>query len=115
MSAVQLRLALTVVRCAASVLPDPRQRARYLEQWQADVHGAADLDLPALRIALGAAGAAARIAMISSRGPTTMLPIGPLALALRVVKGSRSRQHAAALAAVLALGLLGGIALLITG
>nr|QLK00773.1 hypothetical protein HZU44_12725 [Micromonospora carbonacea] len=114
-SQIHLRVALAVVRCAASLLPDARQRARYLEQWQADVHDAADLDLSALRLALGAAGAAARIAVTSSKGSTTMLPIGPLALALRVVHGSRDRQRAATLAALLALGLLGGIALLITG
>lgn len=44
-----------------------------------------------------------------------MLPIGPLALALRLVGGSRVRQRAAALAAMSALALLGGIALLING
>jgi hypothetical protein len=44
-----------------------------------------------------------------------MLPIGPLALALRVVGGTRSRQRAAVLGALSALALLGGDTMMITG
>jgi hypothetical protein len=113
-SSIRLRAALAVVRCAAIALPDPQRRARYLEQWQADVYGAADLHLSPLRLALGAAGAAVRITATSSKG-STMLPIGPLALALRAVGGSRARQHAAALAILFTLTLLGGAAVLIPG
>jgi hypothetical protein len=108
-----LRAALLIVRCAASLLPDPDQRDRYREQWQADVHGAAELGLSPVRIGMGAAGAAARIAMTQTKGSTTMLPIGPLAIALKVVGGPRARQRAAALAVVFTLTLLGGVALLI--
>ncbi|GAA4729615.1 hypothetical protein [Phytohabitans rumicis] len=114
MKLLHLRAALAVVRCAAALLPDPEQRARYLEQWRADVQAAADFDLSPLRLALGAMSAAPRIAAPSSKGSTTMLPIGPLALALRVVGGSRVRQRTAALAVLSALTLLGGIAMLVT-
>ncbi|GAA0927086.1 hypothetical protein GCM10009557_93340 [Virgisporangium ochraceum] len=108
------RLALAVVRVAAALLPGADRRARYLEQWRADVHGAADLDLSALRVALGAGAAALRIAATTpSEGTHAMLPIGPLALALRLVGGSRT--HAALLAGLSALALLGGVVLLISG
>lgn len=107
--------ALAVARCAAALLPDPDRRARYREEWQADVLAAADLGLSPLRLALGAASGAARISAPSWKGTTGMLPIGPLALALRVVGGARSRQRAAALAALSALTLLGGVTMLITG
>ncbi|SCL19057.1 hypothetical protein GA0074692_0536 [Micromonospora pallida] len=115
MRSVRLRAALAVARCAARMLPDPRQRARYLEQWQADVHGAAELGLPALRLALGTAGAAARIIATSPKGSTMMLPVGPLALGMRIVGGARGRRRAAVLAILLTLTLLGGVTLLIAG
>ena len=89
---------------------DPRSVDERIERLRA----APDLDMSALRLAFGAASAAVRIAP-SSKGPHAMLPIGPLALALRLVGGSRVRQRAAALAAMSALALLGGIALLING
>ncbi|MCW6006206.1 PadR family transcriptional regulator [Micromonospora sp. CPCC 205371] len=87
--------------------------ARSREQWQADVLGAADLGLSPFRLALGAVSASAR--MSHRKGTNAMLPIGPLALALRVVGGPRSRQRAAALAALSALALLGGVTMLLTG
>ncbi|MEJ3744790.1 hypothetical protein WEI85_16025 [Actinomycetes bacterium KLBMP 9797] len=96
------------------MLPDPRQRARHREEWLADVTGAADLDLSPLRVALGAVGAAARLAATSSKGSMIMQPVGPLALAMRLVGGSHARQRAVALAALLTLTLLGGLTLLIT-
>jgi hypothetical protein len=110
------RLALAVVRVAAALLPGADRRARYLEQWRADVHGAADLDLSALRVALGAGAAALRIAATTpSEGTRAMLPIGPLALALRLMGGPRARQHAVVLAGLSALALLGGVVLLLSG
>jgi hypothetical protein len=112
-SSFRLRAALAIVRCAAALLPDPRRRARYLEQWQADVQAAADFGMSPLRLALGALGGAARIAASSSKGSTVMLPVGPLALALRLVGGPHPRQRAAVLAVLSALMLLGGIALFI--
>lgn len=115
MKPVRLRAALLVVRCAVTLLPDAGRRARYLEQWQADLHGAADLGMSPLRLALGVTGAVAQIAATSWKGSTAMLPIGPLALALRAVGGSRVRQRAAALAVLSTLALLGGVVALITG
>jgi hypothetical protein len=125
----QPRVALLVVRWAAALLPDPERRARYREQWEADVRGAGDLGLSPLRLALGAATAAARISTTapshrraasgeritasSSKG-SRMLPIGPLALAMRLVGGD-VRRRTAALAALSALTLLGGLFLLVTG
>jgi hypothetical protein len=124
----QPRAALLVVRFAAALLPDPRRRARYGEQWEADVRGAADLGLSPLRLALGAATAAVRISAApnhrraasgerttasSSKG-SRMQPIGPLALAMRLAGGD-VRRRAAALAALSALTLIGGLFLLVTG
>ncbi len=103
------RLALALVRVAAVLLPGADRRARYLEQWRADVHGAAELDLSPVRVALGALVAALKM----PKGPHVMLPIGPLALALKLAGGSR--RHAVVLAAVSALALLGGVLMLIGG
>lgn len=105
------RLALAVVRLAAALIPDAGRRTRYLEQWRADVHGAAELDLSPLRVALGAGFAA----LTMPKGPHAMLPIGPLALALTLIGGSRAKRHAAILAAVSALALVGGIVMMISG
>jgi hypothetical protein len=111
-----IRPALAIVRVAAALLPGADRRARYLEQWRADVHGAADLDLSALRVALGAGAAAVRIAATTPpEGTRTVLPIGPLALALRLAGGPRARRHAVVMAGLSALALLGGLALLIAG
>ncbi|BCB78408.1 hypothetical protein GCM10022251_30090 [Phytohabitans flavus] len=108
-----MRIALLVVRCAAALLPDRTRRDRYREQWEADVRGAAELELSPLRLALGMAGAAVLITFTSTKG-TRMTPIGPLALAMRLVGGD-VRRRAAALAALSALALAGGLLLLITG
>ncbi|RKN19073.1 hypothetical protein D7147_16950 [Micromonospora musae] len=108
------RVALTVVRCATRLLARER-RARYLEQWQADVHGATELGVSPLRLAAGILGAAALIAVVDRKETRTMLPIGPLALALRLVGGAGARRRAAALAAVFTLALLAGAGLLIAG
>jgi hypothetical protein len=108
-----MRAALVIVRCAAALLPDPVRRARYREQWEADVIGAADLHLSPLRLAVGAAGAAVLISVTSTKG-TRMPPIGPLALAMRLVGGD-VRRRAAAVAALSVLTHLGGLFLLVTG
>ncbi|MER7445118.1 hypothetical protein [Micromonospora avicenniae] len=108
------RVALVVLRCTVALLPRDL-RARYLEQWEADVRGATDLGMSPLRLAAGTLGAAALIANADRKGTRTMQPIGPLALALRLLGGANARRHAAALAAVLALSLLTGVGLLIAG
>ena len=116
-----MRAALAVARWAAALLPDGRRRDRYREQWEADVRGAADLGLSPLRLALGAAGAAVRMKAFAAREGTAtnskgsrMPPIGPLALAMRLVGGD-VRRRGAALAALSALTLLGGLLLLVGG
>jgi hypothetical protein len=116
-----VRAALAVARWAAALLPDPERRERYREQWAADVRGAADLGLSPLRLALGAVGAAVRIKASAAKEASTigskgsrMPPIGPLALAMRLA-GGNVRHRAAALAALSALTLLGGLFLLVGG
>jgi hypothetical protein len=61
------RLASAVVRAGTALMPDPAVRARYREQWLADVDGAADLGLSPLPVALGAAAAAIRLATADRR------------------------------------------------
>ncbi|MGS2618660.1 hypothetical protein ACVCAH_29640 [Micromonospora sp. LZ34] len=109
-----VRAALLLVRCAAALLPGA-SRARHLEQWQADVYGAAELGMSPLRLAAGTLGAAVRIAATSPKGPPAMQPIGPLALALKLIGGTHARRRAATLAAVFTATLLAGVGLLIAG
>ncbi|MER7892386.1 hypothetical protein ABTX15_21440 [Micromonospora sp. NPDC094482] len=106
------RLAAALVRCAAALLPDAAQRARYLEQWRADVRDAAELDLSPVRIAAGIVVAAARIAITARKEPP-MLPIGPLALALRLVGGPTARRRAVTLAALSTMAVLAGVGVLL--
>ncbi|WP_461123318.1 hypothetical protein [Saccharothrix stipae] len=96
------RLALTLVRAAAVLLPRG-QRDRYLEQWRADVEGARELGLSPLGVAFGAI----RIARREHR--PVVLPIGPLALALRL----RESTNIGAVLAVMVLANLGGAILLV--
>ncbi|NJP34687.1 hypothetical protein [Micromonospora thermarum] len=110
----QLTVALALVRCAAALLPTPH-RARYLEQWRADVEEAAELGLSPLRLAVGTTVAAARIAAVYRKGSHAMQPIGPLALALRLVGGTGARRRAATLAALFGVALLAGLGVLLTG
>lgn len=56
------RLARGIVRAGSAVIPDRAARARYREQWLADVDGAAEVGIAPARIALGAAVAAVRLA-----------------------------------------------------
>ena len=102
MSRLTTRLALAVVRAAALRLPRD-QRDRYLEQWRADVTGARELGLNPLGVAFGAVRIAHR-----ERKPV-MLPIGPLALALRL----RESTNLGAVLAVMLLANLGGAILLV--
>ncbi|WBB66983.1 hypothetical protein [Micromonospora sp. WMMD812] len=106
------RLALALVRCATALLPDTALRRRYLEQWRADVCGAAELGLSPMRVAAGIALAATRIALTTRKEPA-MLPIGPLALAVRLVGGRNARRRAAALAALSTMALLAGVGALL--
>jgi hypothetical protein len=102
MSRLTTRLALTVTRIAALRLRR-EQRDRYLEQWRADVEGARDLGLSPLGVALGAVRIAHR-----ERKPV-LLPVGPLALALRL----RESTNIGAVLAVMVLANLGGAILLV--
>ncbi|XVS64066.1 hypothetical protein ACQPYE_38440 [Actinosynnema sp. CA-299493] len=102
MSRLTTRLALAVVRVAVLRLPQG-QRDRYLEQWRADVGGARELGLNPLGVASGAVRIAHR-----ERRPL-LLPIGPLALALRL----RESTNIGAVLAVLVLANLGGAILLV--
>ncbi|MFE2757150.1 hypothetical protein ACFXGA_34660 [Actinosynnema sp. NPDC059335] len=96
------RLALALVRAAAAFLPRG-QRDRYLEQWRADVRGAREVGLHPLGVAFGAARIARR------ERPPTPLPVGPLALALRL----RESTNIGAVLAVVLLANLGGTILLV--
>lgn len=97
------RLALMIARFAAALLR-PSDRARYEEQWRADVLGAAELGLSPLGVALGAVRTA-----FPRRRPVA-LPIGVLALFLRL---RESRNVGGVLAALLVANLTGGFLLLL--
>lgn len=99
-------LALWIVQVVSLFMP-PDVRARYVEQWRADVLGARELGVSPLSIALGAVGSAA---FVSSQG-AVMQPIGPLAIVLRRTKTPAG--VAVTIAAVLACALLVGIGFLI--
>ncbi|MFI9813148.1 hypothetical protein [Saccharothrix variisporea] len=94
------RLALLLVTCAAALLPRD-SRARYLEQWRADVLGAAEAGLSPLGVAFGAL----RVARVRK----ALLPIGVLALGLRL----RESRRVSAVLVVMVLANLGGIFLLV--
>jgi hypothetical protein len=59
------RIARWIVTAAVTVVPDQDARARYREQWLADVDGAAELAVSPTRVALGAAMAAMTLATTS--------------------------------------------------
>ncbi|XVV03425.1 hypothetical protein ACQPW3_39895 [Actinosynnema sp. CA-248983] len=94
------RLALFVVTLGAALLPRD-QRARYLEQWRADVLGASEAGLSPLGVAFGAL----RVANVRK----ALLPIGVLALGLRL----RESRRFSAVLAVMVLANLGGVFLLV--
>jgi hypothetical protein len=86
------RIARWIVAAAASAVPDPDTRARYREQWLADVDGAAELAMSPTRVAVGAAVAAVRLAArsraeswtppLAGVDPRTRRSVGMVQLAL---------------------------------
>ena len=110
MTASAQRLAERVVRLAIALTPRTRQ-AELAEQWSADLAGAAELDLTPLSVSVGA--------LRTALHPTTwkdapMLPIGPLAIALRHVHGPDATRRALPIALALFAVLLMGVGLLLT-
>jgi hypothetical protein len=104
------RLAGLVVRLA--VLLSPRRRRTDLaEQWSADLAGARELDLSPLAVSLGALRAALHP---TSWKDAPMLPIGPLAIALRHVHGPEATRRAIPVALALVVLLLAGLGLLLS-
>ncbi|GIJ56605.1 hypothetical protein [Virgisporangium aurantiacum] len=74
-------LARLVVRTAAALVGGPEVRARYREQWLADVEGAREVGLRPAAVAAGAAVAAARLAVTRPRWQVT--PLGWVTTAVR--------------------------------
>ena len=72
------RLARLVVYLGTAVLPDSATRARYREQWLADVDGAAEVGLSPLSVALGAAAAAVRLAATHPRSVAALIRVAVL-------------------------------------
>lgn len=95
-----LRLHRAVIMAAGLLLPADLRAVRR-EQWHADLRDCADLGIPAHQISLGALAAAVR----SPRRGTVMLPIGPLALGLRLRRTRAGLPLAVALFALLLIGL----------
>lgn len=93
----------------ASFLVDAESRARYREQWLADLEGAAEADIAPSGVAFGALRTVPSINL--HRGASMSIkPIGPLAIAL---KHTNAGQSQVAIIAVLAITLLAiGIGLL---
>jgi hypothetical protein len=67
------RLGRAIVHVASAVMPNRATRARYREQWLADVDGAAELGLSPLPVALGAAAAAIRMTATDRRSLDALL------------------------------------------
>ncbi|WP_018352597.1 hypothetical protein [Longispora albida] len=99
-----------LIRLAARLLPAAR-RARYTEEWLADLAGATTLGLSPAGVTLGAWCAAARLAWASPGRKAVMIPVGPLAAAVKLTGASRRR--AAALSAMSLLTLLAGVGVLL--
>jgi hypothetical protein len=72
------RLARAIVYLGSAVIPDASTRARYREQWLADVDGAAEVGLTPIRVAVGAATAAVRMATTDPRSLTALMAISLL-------------------------------------
>jgi len=66
-------LARAIIHAAVAILPDRECRARYREQWLADVNGATELGMSALPVALGAAVAAVQLATTRPPSVTALL------------------------------------------
>lgn len=107
------------------LLPPGRKRARYHEQWRADLDGAAALGLAPAALAAGMVTAALTVRLTHLRHAAArrsfpqgapmsrILPIGPLALFLRALHGDRAQPIAIVLAATLVAALLAGAGLLL--
>jgi hypothetical protein len=98
-----------VIRLLTTLIRDPDLRERYREQWAADLDGAAELGLSRAGVLLGAATTCVRL-RFATRKAHAMLPIGPLAIALRHFSHRGQVVIATALSLLL---LLGGVLLLI--
>jgi hypothetical protein len=93
-----------LITLACLLLPADQRPARR-EQWLADLRDCSEVGLPAHQISLGALRA---VATTPTKG-TVMLPIGPLALGLRL----RRNGAAAPLALIMIMLLAIGIGLLV--
>jgi hypothetical protein len=98
-----------VIRLLTTLIRDPDLRERYREQWAADLDGAAELGLTRRAVVLGIATTCVRL-RFATRKAHAMLPIGPLAIALRHFG---NRGQALVVTALSLFLLLGGVLLLI--
>lgn len=113
------RLASRLVRLAAHLISDPGRRARYEEQWLADVDGASELGMSPLATAVGACLSApalrtqAALAVLDPRqARSTMPPIGVLGTFVHLAHGGRRPGWLRLAALAMGLVLLAGIGLL---
>ncbi len=99
---------LVAIHALALLLPAPL-RARYREQWAADLRDSAELGIPARQVTLGAL----RFALTPRPGgPAVKLhPIGPLAIALRHARAGH--QQVVLVVGTMMLLLLVGIGILL--
>ncbi|MEO6086188.1 MAG: hypothetical protein ABIQ18_24060 [Umezawaea sp.] len=98
-----------MIRLLTTLIRNPDLRERYREQWAADLDGAAEVGLSRSNILLGAATTCVRL-RFATRKAHAMLPIGPLAIALRHFG---NRRQALVITAVSLFLLLGGGLLLV--
>lgn len=98
-----------MIRLLTTLIRDPETRERYREQWRADLDGATELGLDRRSVLLGIAVTCVRL-RYTTRKAHTMLPIGPLAIALRRF-GNRGQVVVATSLSVLML--LGGVVMLV--
>ncbi|GAB3415407.1 hypothetical protein [Flindersiella endophytica] len=114
------QLAIRLVRIAVSLIRDPRRRARYEEQWLADIDGAAEVGLSPLAVGIGACRSVpalrtpAVLAVPNTRhSRRAMPPIGVLGTFLHLVHGDRRPGWVRLVAIAMGLALLAGIGLLL--
>jgi len=98
-----------VINLLTTLIRDPEDRARYREQWTADLDAAAELGLSRRGLLLGIAVTCVRLRLTTGKAHA-VLPIGPLAIVLRHF-GNRGQVVVAT--SLSALFLLGGVLLLI--
>jgi hypothetical protein len=116
---VRTLLAIRLVRIAVGMIADPERRARYEEQWLADIEGAAEVGMSPLAIGVGACRSAPALrahAALAAPNPRSsrraMPPIGVLGTFLHLAHGDRRPGWVRLAAIALALTLLAGIGLL---